>query len=371
MRPPSWLEDVLRGRVPRWPDMRVSSDEVLDRCAAFEVSELVHDRLTRCRADRDWPRHVRRELDLRAHRAAARELVRGREISDVLGALAAQSVRAIILKGTALAYTVYDSPMTRPRVDTDLLIAREHVGRARDVFQACGYIEPPMTDGELVFCQFQMAKTDAFGIEHVFDVHWKISTQTVFADLLTFDDLEADAVPLRAVGLSARVPCAPHALLLACIHPVMHHRNTDRLIWNYDVHLLVRRMSKDEMHRFVRLALDKRVAEVCARQLSTAMKRFGTPVTVDVMQALTSPPAMEPASVYLRPRRRWHDEVLWNIRALKTWRERIRLVREILFPDVRYMLNTYHLGRTGVILLPALYLYRCARGAVNVIAGRK
>jgi putative nucleotidyltransferase-like protein len=370
MRPPSWLEDVLRDRVPCWTDMRVSADEVLDACRSFEVSELVHDRLMRARADHGWPRQVRRELDLRAHRAAAHELVRAREIVDLLGALAAQNVGAIILKGTALAYTVYDSPMMRPRVDTDLLIARDRVPVAREIFRACGYIEPPMTDGELVFCQFQMTKIDAFGIEHIFDVHWKISTQTLFANLLTFDELDADAVPLRALGLSARVPCPPHALLLACIHPVMHHRNTDRLIWNYDVHLLVQRMSKDEMDGFVRLALDKRVAGVCARQLSTA-QRFGTPVSVDVMSALTSPASTEAASVYLRARRRWHDEVLWNIRGLHSWRERVRLVREILFPDPRYMLNAYHLGRTGVILLPALYIHRCARGAVNVIAGRK
>ena len=69
---------------------------------------------------RDRRGRVCRQLARSAHAASARELVRGREIASVLDALASHGVQPILLKGVALAYTFYDSPASRARVDTDL-----------------------------------------------------------------------------------------------------------------------------------------------------------------------------------------------------------------------------------------------------------
>src|SRR6185436_811387 len=85
--------------------------------------------------------------------AVAGELVRAHEITHVLDALAARRVFPILMKGAALAYSLYPSPAMRPRVDTDLLIPREDIAAARDVLLRRGYVEPAMTDGELVLGQ--------------------------------------------------------------------------------------------------------------------------------------------------------------------------------------------------------------------------
>src|SRR4051794_10882083 len=287
MRSIACLDEILHGHLPRWAQVNVSSDEFLECCAALEISELVHDRFVRGGAETAWPAHVRRELERRTRVAAARELVRAREIARVLDSLAARQVFPIILKGAALAHTVYGSPAVRPHVDTDLLVARDHIATVRDVLAGRQYFEPPMTDGELVFCQFQMAKVDAFGTGHVFDIHWKISTQTLFADLLTYDELLGDAVAVPALGAHARTACGAHALLLACMHPVMHHRNTERLIWFCDIDLLVRSLSDEELHRFAQLAISKQVAAICAQQWSIASEHFQTPVASHVIDMLT------------------------------------------------------------------------------------
>lgn len=366
-----WIDTVLRGHAPRWGEVDRSADTVLDVCAELEISGLVHHRLTRTNIPSDWPEDVRVELERRARASAAIELVRAREITRVLDALAAQGVFPILLKGAALARLVYDAPAMRPSLDTDLLIPRDQVASARGVLTRLGYRQPLMTEGEHVFCQFQLTRTDRLGVEHVFDVHWKISTQTLFANVLTFDELSAEAVPIPSLGTHARAGCGPHALLLACIHPVMHHRNVERLLWLCDIDLLVRRLSHTELLRFARLAVLKQMAAVCRRQLSLAVERCETRLPEDVLAILTSSQAPEPASVYLRPRRRWHHELLWNIRTLPRWSHRMRLLREVLFPNPRYMLTTYHLGARGVVLLPALYAHRCAYGAFKIIVGKK
>jgi hypothetical protein len=366
-----WVDAVIRGHIPRWEDVNTDPGRVLAVCAELEISGLVHSQLTRGVISSDWPDAVCLALEQRVRAAAAIELVRAREITRVLDALATHGVFPVVLKGAALARTVYDAPAMRPSLDTDLLISRDQVGITRDVLTRLGYREPPMTGGEHVFCQFQLSKMDPLGVEHVFDVHWKISTQTLFADVLTYAELSAEAVPIPALGSHARAACGPHALLLACIHPVMHHGNAQRLLWTFDIYLLIRRLSHSELLRFARLAVNKQVAAICTRQLSLAAEHCTTRLPPDVLEILTSPTVSEPASVYLRPRRRWHQELLWNVRALPRWRSRIQLLREVLLPSPRYMLDAYHLGSRGIVLLPALYAHRCAYGAFKIIAGKK
>jgi hypothetical protein len=366
-----WVADVIGGHIPRWRDIGADAATVLEVCRALEISGLVHHQLTHAATASDWPDEVRATIERRMRAAGAIELVRGREITRVLDALAARRVFPLLFKGAALARLVYDAPTMRPSVDTDLLISRDHVEITREVMTGLGYREPPMTNGERVFCQFQLTKTDRLGVEHVFDVHWKISMQTLFADVLTYAEMSAEAVPIPALGLHARSPSECHALLLACIHPVMHHGNAERLLWMCDIHFLVRRLSHGELLRFARLAVTRQMAAICKQQLSLAAARCDTRLPADVADTLTIATASEPASRYLQPRRRWHHELLWNVRTLPRWSHRAQLLREVLFPHPRYMLHAYHLGARGIVLLPALYAHRCAYGAFKIIAGKK
>jgi len=284
----TWVDSLLRGQTPSWADVGASRQGVLDSCASFEVDALVHERLTRGRPGHDWPPEVCRELEHRSHAAAARELVRNVEIQRVLEHLAARQIFPIVFKGAALAYVVYDSPASRPHADVDLLVAREEIETVRNVLSAAGYQEPPLSDGELLFCQFQMTTCDRFGVLHVFDIHWKISTQTLFADVLTYDEIAIEAVPLPALGRHARTTSGPHALILACIHPVMHHRNYQRLIWLCDIDRLARLMSPEALHRFATVAVNRGIAHICLRQLETAIERLATPLPDDVIALLAT-----------------------------------------------------------------------------------
>ena len=239
---------------------------------------------------------------------------------------------------------------------------------------ARGYTNTPYCDGELLFCQFEMAKTDDLGVEHPFDIHWKISTQSTFADLLTYQELFDRVVPIPALGTHARGAGPVHALLLACIHPVMHHRNSARLIWIHDVHLLAARLSTADFEEFAELAIEKRVAAICAQQLRLAVAMFGGGTrAAPTIDALAAPRSREPSAAYLSPGRRWHDELISNVRSLRRWRDRVQLLREVLFPNPRYMLAAYGVGDSArsSALLPALYLHRAVRGAWKILVGRK
>jgi len=367
------LAAVLRGESVAWRSLGVGPAELLAFCAEEDLTGLVHLHLGRG-LDLDWPQALLDKLTRAARIAATQELLRREAVVAVLDALAAHDVHPILLKGTPLAYTAYEKPNLRPRGDTDLFVRREQADTVCRAMTGIGYAATNYSDGELLFCQFEMGRTDAFGVVHAFDVHWKISTQAVFADLFGYDELARGAIAVPALGAHARAAGPIHALLLACVHPVMHHRSVERLIWLYDIHVLAQRCSRTDLDRLVEMALGKGVAAICAHELALARSRLGTPVPEAVLAALAARPrGAERSAEYLQPERQWSDELLSSIRALPHWSGRLRLLREIAFPAPGYMLRAYGLNgmSLGRALLPALYAHRGVQGVWKVLRNRK
>jgi len=191
-----------------------------------------------------------------AVRAAVLEPFRLADLRALLDALAARGIEPLIVKGTALAYSLYDAPEQRPRADTDLLLATEELDAARDGFRELGYVEQ-LSSGDMEQTIFR--RVDAAGADHVYDVHWAPTNAPAFADVLRIDELRARSVPLPRIGAHARTICDVDALLYACVHRVAHHFDSDRLIWLADIHLLRERMPREEHARFWALATEREV----------------------------------------------------------------------------------------------------------------
>jgi hypothetical protein len=341
-------------------------------CEDDDLTCLVYDVVRKRHGASDWVRTVRGALAAEARAHAAEALLRRRELMTVLETLAASRVQSIVIKGMALAYSFYAEPAARRCRDTDLLVRRDEVTVVQRALARLGYAPAHQCDGELLFYQVALKKTDAFGLVHTLDVHWKVSTQSLFAGLLTFDEIAAAAMRLPALGAHARGAGPLHALLLACVHPIMHHRRAHSLVWVYDVHLLASRLSASQFDRFADLALEKGVAAVCADQLMLAARLIGTRLPGGVLRKLDAAGTSEASAAYLQPNRHWLNELVWNLQGLSSWRDRLRLLREIAFPGTRYVLQTYRIASpVGAVLLPALYLHRLAAGGWKVITGRK
>lgn len=367
------LASLLRGDTVPWPQLGTAPEAFVAHCGDEDLTALVHQAL--CAHDSGWPAEVTSELAAAARAKVSAEMVRARETARVLDALAVAGVRPLIYKGTALAYGVYDYPALRPRNDTDLLVREADRPAANEALQAIGYQTTNLSGGDVLFRQYEFQREDEFGLTHALDVHWALSTQALFADLLSYDQLDAAAVPLPALGPNARALGPVDALLLACVHPAMHHQNDERLIWLYDVHLLAERMTAADWDRFADAATRKAVTAICANALERAAARLGTQAPAGVLHRLTTAAAVaggEPTARYLDPGRRWANELAASLGAL-AWRDRLRLVREVAFPAPRYMLAAYGVSgaRLGPVLLPLLYAHRGARGVWKVLTGRK
>ena len=300
------------------------------------------------------------ELAQERRDAAAVEAWREAELQRVLAALSAQGVQAVLFKGAAIARSHYRSPELRVRSDTDMLVPADRRDDVSRVLEEVGYQRPVETDGELIVSQFHRDLIDRAGITHALDVHWRISNALAFADVLSYEEIVRDAIPIPGLGSDALGPNAVHSLMLACLHRIAHHPGSSDLLWLYDLHLLVERMTEDDQRRFVALAGERRVLAVCAHSLADAAARFGGRAGA-LAARLTPAEASEPTSAFTAPHRRPVDLLTADLRALDRWPQRLRLLREHVFPGRAYMFARYGTRRSSS--LPWLYFRRIVVGA--------
>jgi hypothetical protein len=300
---------------------------------------------------------LQREL----RQAAAFDAWDEQDLTGLLDALAAAGIDTMLMKGGALAYMIYDAPHLRARVDTDLLLRREQLEAAEQVFAAHGWSRPPEADFELAAAQRHYVKPAPASRRLLLDVHWRIANPRTFSDALSFDELRLRAVPVPALGRAARAPRAVDAVFLACVHRVAHHDDEVDLLWLWDIHLLVSRLSAEEEEDLVSLAARTGMTGVCVRGIDLVATAFGTPGAAALASRLRAAGdgRPEPASRFLdgvRP----VTTLRADLAVAPGWRMPLRLLGERVTPSPDYMRTIYPRWPRGLLWLA--YLDRLVRG---------
>lgn len=329
------------------------------------MAPLVYSQLRVTPLWEDGPANIIcRQLESLALREAALELLLDRQLVLMLESLAEHGIRPLLMKGSALSYTHYPALGLRPRADTDFLVRESDIAVTEQVLANLGFVPLNAVSGRFIMHQRTYVKKDERGVRHFYDVHWKISNPLVFADILSYEELISSAIPVSGLGKHARTLDSVHALLLACLHRIAHHRNSDYLLWLYDIHLLVSHMKPEEPEAFARLVREKQLRAVCASSLRLAQQCFATPLPMDLMKVLEADDGFgldEVTASFLQPHLRGLDILLSDLQTLSHWRDKLCLFKEYVFPPAEYMLSQY--CTTNRALLPVLYIHRVLRGA--------
>jgi hypothetical protein len=197
---------------------------------------------------------------------------------------------------------------------------------------------------------------------HVYDVHWRISNRAAVVHSKAFDyaSCASRAVEIAALGPNARTLADEDALLLACVHLMAHHAHDQRLIWLYDIHLLVAAMDGTRFRGFATLAEETGFAAVCKDAIRRSCGFFDTR-SADAAAWCEGPgSAGGAAALSIRLGYVTASGVLWsNLRALPSWGERARYVVQTAWPSPSYMRRRYAVDRPWK--LPYYYLKRLVR----------
>jgi hypothetical protein len=347
------LRALLRGESALWP----GSDDAARLIESIEqhgIGPLVYARL----ADDSWP--IRAALRDTAIRAAAAESRRLDDLRALLTAFAERGIRVVIIKGTGLAYDLYPAPELRPRGDTDLLIAEADCDAVRALMQDLGYATQ-LTSGDTLAVRQQSFSRGG----HVYDVHWDVCNSPVLRDALPAAEVMTRAIAVPRIAANALAPSHVDALLLACIHRIVHHHDNERLIWLYDIHLLRESMTADEHARFWRLAAERRVVAICERSIELADAWFAAAPHDRAGDWLRDVEFRdEPSAAFLDRDRSRASMLTGDLKAL-SWRGRLRRMRELAFPPPAFIRQSF--PSAPAVALPALYVWRGARGVLRLL----
>lgn len=310
-----------------------------------------------------WPPPIAERWRRTAIVSATLEPLRLRDLQGLLALFAEAAIETLILKGTALAYSVYPEPHLRPRGDTDLLIRPRDRQRADVLLRAHGFRVRMTSGDEHAIRQLTYSHTDPLGAEHAYDVHWAITNTPVFAASLGFEELHARSIALPRIAPNARGLSHVDALLYACIHRVAHHHASDRLNWLYDIQLLRELLTPDERRLFWRTAAEKEVVAICRDSFASAAYWVGEPCGADGASEFLSESELahaERSARYLDRDARRGSILFAEMQALP-WRSRVVRLAQLAFPPAPFMRE--HFGATP---LPLAYGYRALRGCARL-----
>lgn len=330
------------------------------------VTELLYHHLFANIEFKNCPGWLTKGLLDRARRSAAQEFIRQQETKLVLDTLSQESIIPILLKGVPLAYLHYPSPDLRPRLDTDILIPEKNVDDALNLLKKISYQKEVTHHGHLLQHQICVTKTDTLGNNHCIDLHWKISNRHAVANAFTYDEFLENSQSVPQLGANARTPDILYSLLFACLHRAAHHIHEDRLIWQYDIHLLANKLNQNQWNRFIQLAKERKICTLCIDGLHKAKNNFHSLIPNAILEKLSSSASSnEPSFALLKQNRNRLDDIRSDFKSIQTSSQRFRLLFEHVFPPLSYMRQRY--PNSTPLSLPFYYLRRFIKGVFKLL----
>jgi hypothetical protein len=271
------------------------------------------------------------KLSQRSRSQAALDMLLNNSSRKTLDLLAEHQVPVLLLKGTPVAHLCYEESYQRPRCDTDLYISEEDTRKTAALLADLGYQVSGLGSRKHSSKQFGATAVALQKAHAQFDIHWKLSNRVMFRATLPFEDCYQNRQAVTALGTNAYALAPVDLLLHACIHRIAHGRNTerDRLIWLYDIHLLVEAMDEMELEGFKDKAVERLVGVLCADAIEVAQELFGTRLPEDYLMGLTENEKNEPTAKLIHSSKlRWAWEDMWSLKGIK---KKVSFAKELLF----------------------------------------
>jgi len=281
----------------------------------------------------------------------------------LLGELFSQSpgIPVAVLKGGALAFTLYPDPALRPLTDIDLLVLEERFEEAVTRLREAGYWEfaPDLAPGlnRVLGSHLCLRKC---GLPLSLEIHWSLaaSTHSHYApDMAWFWD---HVEPLRLPFPTPLLTLDPTAHLLYLASHAMLQHGEARLDpkWLYDIHLLMEKeAARINWGEMVEQAMAFHWNEALLRALRRCSELFGTVPPREVIRRLEAQRDKVAAGLLESkavPRRK--GKAAWDLFWSLDQCGKIGLLRGFLLPSPTFIRWRYKPNPAWA--WPFFYLYR-------------
>lgn len=273
---------------------------------------------------------------LRVRSAFARERLQDEQqalhLSALSNAFEARELRALVIKGAALARQVYPQLGLRAKGDLDLWTPYPQLKAVRALLLDLGYRSIPCNFG-----RFSQPEQSYIGHDRrnpvKIDLHWEVSSRPLLAQSFAFESIWQSAVEF-GFGSLIRAPSLTNALLIAVIHRIGHHREDARWVWLKDIDLIWRSLSLEQQRFAYESAKARGVFALLNEALASTTAVFETPVSAIARQDKQAP---ELSALLLNP----HTSALWIDFKSMGWIDFMRLCTEHAFPPNQFMQHRF------------------------------
>jgi hypothetical protein len=342
---------VLAGQPERiaWETLTADEWRTLTQAAARHgVAPLLWHHAQQGTWAAQMPAAAHQDLRRAYYTTTAQNTMLYHELGRILAAL--EGIPVVVLKGAALAATLYPQIGLRPMGDIDVLVAPDRLLEMVPRMQRLGY-RVLSIQHHLVFYNSAYDGPDL-------ETHWTFAYTNPAQHPLLNEWLWQTAVPFTTPHLPASstvYQLSPTAQIVTLVgHLTIHHGLlTERLLWLYDLHLLL----TDTTHPVDWDALQRVVHTLGWQQalgavLGTLQRLFGTPLD-------NCPLPLEPLSRSVAALRVGHDAIgregkgdpsVWKTFRVLPWSVRLRLLPLLVFPSRMHIRRRHHLSAEQPLL---------------------
>lgn len=244
-----YVAGVLRDEMPSAPDATTAEWlRLMELLRSHWIQPLLYWKVGHLPPSTHPPEEVYHLLRNAFMTSRVTSLKAGCMLNDILHAFAAENIPVIVLKGPALAFSIYPDPAIRSFSDLDLLVTPEHFVAARGALIRKGF--------KPVFHRFELF-TDLQYEEHfsphpgslhalTVELHWNPLRSYGIKRTDTLQGLFDRALRIDTPAVSFNTLSHVDALILYSQHMILHHTQDIRLSWLYDISLLAGCISADE-----------------------------------------------------------------------------------------------------------------------------
>ena len=213
-----------------------------------------------------------------------RQLKMAVDLHSVRAVLKGVGVEMVLIKGLALAHTVFADPAMRPAADLDVLVRPEDLSAAVSALQAAG--------ASLLDRNWDLARSELRGQVHlvlahggVVDLHWDLLNRSAVRRSFTVptNEVVTRSVVASIEGVEVRTLDPVDTVLHLALHGCLSGGH--RLGWLVDIDRAVRSLSPD-WGVLVERAEQWRARDAVGLMLVRARNLYGTPVPGDASQRL-------------------------------------------------------------------------------------
>jgi hypothetical protein len=236
----------------------------------------------------DIPQEVQQELKNELLKGEAEKLTDDQELASIFKAANEIDLAILLIKGEALARTLYPAAGCRPTGDYDMLILPADLSAFQALFSKLGYTGGTFSGSHLFGQQAWTRASKSQGRTYLVDLHWDISNRRFFRNRAELGSLFEQSVKVPSVSSYCRVPSPQHNLLIACVHLAADDLSEPlRLLWLLDIQLLLDAIPEREFGNLLDDAQRWKLADALVFYCSVADATLGPVRHREVIQTLS------------------------------------------------------------------------------------